>query len=139
MTFNRGIKPSSAKTLDPSGHSGESVGGNLIENRDRCEPLLLALQAAMDADTLWDALRNLLDAAFPNHSIIAALRVGGDSPPVFYHTHRESRHTHQWFTETLNAHPCFAHLMAHPGTPVLRLGQVLPAANIPTTPSIDSS
>jgi len=94
--------------------------------REMLEPFLLALHRTVEADDFWIALQNLLDAALPNQSIVAAVRASGDSPPVFYHTHHRPHHTHAWFTRTLTAHPCYAHLMAHPGLPVLRLSEVLP-------------
>ncbi len=94
--------------------------------RAAIEPFLLALHRTVEADDFWIALQNLLDAALPNHSIVAAVRASGDNPPVFYHSHHRPHHTHTWFTRTLTAHPCYAHLMAHPGLPVLRLSEVLP-------------
>lgn len=98
--------------------------------RTRLEPFLLDLHRTIDADGFWAALQHLLDAAFSNHSIVAALRISEKAPPVFYYTHHQPHHTYRWFTETLAAHPCYAHLMAHPGTPVLRLSDVLPESII---------
>jgi DNA-binding CsgD family transcriptional regulator len=97
----------------------------ILRQRVQWDPLVLNLHKAVDADTFWKYLQELLGAIFPHQSIIAALRATGDSPPVFYHSHHRSHHTSAWFTETLMIHPCYAYLMAHPGRPVLRLSEVL--------------
>lgn len=89
------------------------------------DPFLLALHQSTDVAAFWSSLQNLLNAAFPNQSIIAALRVVGDDPPVFFHTHRLPHHTPRWFADCLAAHPCYAHLCANPGLPVLILSEVL--------------
>jgi len=105
-----------------------------LRARSALDPFLLAFHRTTDADAFWAALQNLLDAAFPSQSIVAALRVTGENPPVFYYTHHRPHHTHEWFSKTLAAHPCYAHLMANPGMPVLRLSEVLPPDILPNHP-----
>jgi len=121
--------PTKEKTTEALPGAGASSLG-----RTELEPFLLALHRTVSPDDFWVALQSLLDAALPNQSVIAALRVAADGPPFFYHTHKRSHHTHGWFSQTLAAHPCYAHLMANPGMPVLRLSEVLTPGTIDSHP-----
>lgn len=125
------MNPSQSKEEIPGSLRG---GGQSAPRSAELEPFLLALHRTVAPDTFWSALQNLLDAALPNQSVIAALRVAANGPPFFFHTHKRPHHTHGWFSETLAAHPCYAHLMANPGTPVLRLSEVLTPETIDSHP-----
>ncbi len=114
----RKIKPGSV-------HENQANG--LVARRQWLEGALLKLHGTVTLPSLWIELQDLLEAAYPHHSLVLGLQFTRTvGPSVMLHSRPLPLRTPEWYDRNLPVHPGLAWLQQNPGAKLVRVSDVLP-------------